>query len=99
MGKDSTPNDGGWRTTDFLNVVYNKRTMSSLSTANLMKAATKGLGIVFFGVVVNTVGYYTIRRQPLPARSIRGAIGPFVAGTAGIIGTEYVEEMWMKKRS
>ena len=97
MVKKTTPNPGGWGTSNFLNMIYDKRSMSSLSKDNIMKGAQKGLGIVIVGIVVNTIGKYTVKRQPLPVYGLESAIKLFVAGTVGIIGTEWAQERWMKK--
>ena len=97
MSKKLTRKQVGWQTTDFLNMIYNKDTMSSLSRDNIMKAAQKGLGIVVVGVAVNMIGKYTVKSQPLPVYGANSAVKLFAAGTIGILGTEYAQERWMKR--
>ena len=70
--------------------------MTSLSKDNILKAAQKGLGIVIVGVVVNAIGRYTVKKQPMPVYGLDSAIKLFVAGTAGILGTKYAQERYMK---
>ena len=99
MVKKTTPNPGGWRTSDFINMIYDKRKMSSLSKDNIIKASQKGAGVVIFAVVVNLIGKYTVRNQPLPAHSVSGGVKLFVASTAGILATKYAQEKCMKRSS
>ena len=88
---NTTPSPGGWKTPNFLNVIYNPNEMSSLSTENAKKMAKKGLGIVIFAVAINMIGKYTVRKQPFPVYSASMGARVFVTATAGILATEYAE--------